>query len=97
MSIDPGTSSSKCFVGTELQRYLIGLCKSVERKYLEQSHYNNYKMTSGSIPLKMLINALMSSERLGLSRLQVLMICSEANVMDGFVNIHQFVPMAVKM
>jgi hypothetical protein len=45
----------------------------------------------------MLVNALMSSDRIGLSRLQTLMICSEANVTDGFINMHQFVPMAVKM
>lgn len=73
------------------------MCKTIESDYVNLLKSDYYHTSPGTIPLKLLINTMMDSERLGLTRLQILMICSEANATDGFVNMHQFVPMAVKM
>jgi Ca2+-binding EF-hand superfamily protein len=51
---------------------------------------------TGIIPCRSLINILSNSPRLSLSRLQVLVIMSEASVLDGMINYFQFVPVVAK-
>jgi Ca2+-binding EF-hand superfamily protein len=51
---------------------------------------------TGKIPFRALINILTNSSRLSLSRLQVLVIMSEAHVQEGMINYFQFVPVVAK-
>ena len=56
-------------------------------------HFQN---TYHMLPLRNIINLMVDSPRLSLNRLQVVVIASEATVIDGYVDYRQFVPIAAK-
>eukprot|EP01041_Mallomonas_annulata_P004128 gene4128-8205_t len=80
--------------GSEVQKYLMELCKEEEK--LKMAANGEDGTTSGWIPLRSLIDLMMRSPRLSLSRLQVMVIASEATIQDGKVNYWRFVPIAAK-
>lgn len=87
--------------GSGLQKYLLELCKEEEKKHDEETMKNSRggdqkSAPPGYIPCRSLINILTNSPRLSLSRLQVLVIMSEASVLDGYINYYQFIPVVTK-
>eukprot|EP01038_Epipyxis_sp_PR26KG_P005066 gene5066-7070_t len=97
--------------GSGLQKYILDLCKEEEAKIQhDNKHYKNASLSAtnslfqpsekfvptGIIPCRSLINILTTSKRLSLSRLQVLVIMSEALVLDGMINYYQFIPVVAK-
>lgn len=82
--------------GSGLQKYLLDLCREEEAR-LEHFEGNMEKFVpTGIVPCRSLINILSNSSRLSLSRLQVLVIMSEASVLDGMINYFQFIPVVAK-
>lgn len=85
--------------GSGLQKYLLDLCRDEEATSASKEILNFSKETyvhTGRIPFRALINILSTSSRLSLSRLQVLVIMSEAHVQEGMINYFQFVPVVAK-
>lgn len=87
--------------GSGLQKYLLELCKDEEKKNDEENMKNSRGgdqkgAPPGYIPCRSLISILTNSPRLSLSRLQVLVIMSEASVLDGHINYYQFIPIVTK-
>ena len=87
--------------GSGLQKYLLDLCREEENRILTDGHSNSKNIkdlnaVTGKIPFRALINILTNSSRLSLSRLQVLVIMSEAHVSEGMINYFQFVPVVAK-
>lgn len=87
--------------GSGLQKYLLEMCKEEEKKYDEENLKNSRSgdlktAPPGCIPCRSLIEILTNSPRLSLSRLQVLVIMSEASVLDGYINYYQFIPVVTK-
>ena len=82
---------------SDLEKYLFDLCKE-EEKRLREVLINDVHFLSLShmIPLRNIINMMIASPRLSLNRLQVVVIASEAHVVDGYVDYRQFVPVAAK-
>lgn len=72
--------------GSGLQKYLLDLCREEEARISSDGHTKVSKdshASTGKIPFRALINILTNSSRLSLSRLQVLVIMSEAHVQEG--------------
>lgn len=82
--------------GSGLQKYLLDLCKEEEMKSENYKGPKEKFVPNGVITCRSLINILSNSSRLSLSRLQVLVIMSEASVLDGMINYFQFVPVVAK-
>mmetsp|Transcript_24560 Transcript_24560/g.36164 ORF Transcript_24560/g.36164 Transcript_24560/m.36164 type:complete len:1432 (-) Transcript_24560:98-4393(-) len=91
--------------GNDIHRYLMQLCRDEERQLLNQDmdmrtgfsvDKDDDSILTGWLPLRSLINIMISSPRLSLSRLQVMVIASEAEVVDGKVNYLHFAPVAAK-
>lgn len=94
--------------GNDIHRYLMQLCRDEERAILSRDvnargqSYNaaidkdDDSMLTGWLPLRSLINLMIASPRLSLSRLQVMVIASEAQLVDGKVNYLHFAPVAAK-
>lgn len=93
--------------GNDIHRYLMQICRDEERRlYAEERKLqfvpskrddpNDNDSLTGLLPLRNLINIMIMSPRLSLSRLQVMVIASEAEVVDGKVNYLRFAPMAAK-
>ena len=86
--------------GSELQRHLIEMCLQEERRLAELSCDDNDDVSNvvlkGTIPLRSMVDILLSSPLLALNRLQVMLLTSEANVVKGKISIYQFVPACVK-
>lgn len=85
--------------GSGLQKYLLDLCREEEARIASDGHGKVNKETyavTGKIPFRALINILTNSSRLSLTRLQVLVIMSEAHVQEGMINYFQFVPVVAK-
>jgi Ca2+-binding EF-hand superfamily protein len=83
--------------GSGLQKYLLDLCKEEEKKLANYNGNSKEKFVpTGIVPCRSLINILSNSPRLSLSRLQVLVIMSEASVLDGMINYFQFIPVVAK-
>eukprot|EP00607_Mallomonas_marina_P005871 CAMPEP_0182439338 /NCGR_PEP_ID=MMETSP1167-20130531/86376_1 /TAXON_ID=2988 /ORGANISM="Mallomonas Sp, Strain CCMP3275" /LENGTH=735 /DNA_ID=CAMNT_0024633015 /DNA_START=2016 /DNA_END=4220 /DNA_ORIENTATION=- len=80
--------------GSEVQKYLMELCKEEEK--LRMAANGEDGTTSGWIAQRALIDLMIASPRLSLTRLQVMVICSEATVVDGKVNYWKFIPTAAK-
>ena len=80
--------------GSDVQKYLMDLCKEDERVRLSATGEDG--TTTGWIPLRNLVNLMVNSPRLSLSRLQVMVLVSEAAIQDGLVNYWHFVPIAAK-
>eukprot|EP01042_Synura_sphagnicola_P004043 gene4043-5088_t len=80
--------------GSDVQRYLMEVCKEEERAML--SVHGEDGITFGHVPLRFIINHMVTSSRLSLSRLQVMVIASEAMIEDGMVDYWSFVPMAAR-
>jgi Ca2+-binding EF-hand superfamily protein len=81
--------------GSGLQKYLLDLCRDEEGR-LNEAHEKGAAAITGAIPFRTLINILSNSARLSLSRLQVLVIMSEAHVQEGMINYFQFIPVVAK-
>ena len=81
--------------GSGLQKYLLDLCRDEEGR-LNEAHEKGTAAITGTIPFRTLINILSNSARLSLSRLQVLVIMSEAHVQEGMINYFQFIPVVAK-
>ena len=81
--------------GSGLQKYLLDLCRDEEGR-LNEAHEKGTAVITGAIPFRTLINILSNSARLSLSRLQVLVIMSEAHVQEGMINYFQFIPVVAK-
>ena len=73
----------------DMTKHLFELCHEEELK-MKGIH------KEGMLPLKSLIKLMVESQRLKLNRLQVMVITSEAEVVDGLVDYHQFIPLASK-
>jgi Ca2+-binding EF-hand superfamily protein len=91
--------------GSDLHRVLMQMCRDEDRNILNQSSVysgSDDKLTDSSpaltgwLPMRALVNIMVGSPRLCLSRLQVMVITSEADVVDGKVNYHLFCPVAAK-
>ena len=91
--------------GSDLHRVLMQLCREEDRNIVNAStvYSGNDDKTvdslpplSGWLPVRSLVNIMVGSPRLSLSRLQVMVITSEAEVVDGRVNYHKFCPVAAK-
>lgn len=86
--------------GSGLQKYLLDLCREEEARIHSDGHLKvvnkDSHASTGKIPFRALINILTNSSRLSLSRLQVLVIMSEAHVHEGMINYFQFVPVVAK-
>jgi len=90
--------------GSDMLKILMQLCRDEERSILHQSTiYGVGDDTSvdlahltGWLPMRSIVNIMVGSPRLSLSRLQVMVITSEAIVVDGRVNYLQFCPVAAK-
>lgn len=92
--------------GNDIHRYLMQLCREEEAALLKrESEFGNSSLydrddvdsaLTGWLPLRSLINIMISSPRLSLTRLQVMVIASEAEVTEGRVNYLQFTPIAAK-
>mmetsp|Transcript_4312 Transcript_4312/g.7341 ORF Transcript_4312/g.7341 Transcript_4312/m.7341 type:complete len:1416 (-) Transcript_4312:131-4378(-) len=91
--------------GSDLHRVLMQMCRDEDRNILNQSSvYSGADSTAsesspaltGWLPMRALVNIMVGSPRLCLSRLQVMVITSEADVVDGKVNYHLFCPVAAK-
>jgi Ca2+-binding EF-hand superfamily protein len=85
--------------GSGLQKYLLDLCREEEARIASDGHAKAHKdshAVTGKIPFRALINILTNSSRLSLTRLQVLVIMSEAHVQEGMINYFQFVPVVAK-
>lgn len=80
--------------GSQLQNHLLDMCRNEEQRLRED--LGDDVAVPGMIPFRNLINMMIKSPRLSLNRLQVMVIVSEANVTDGMVNYHLFVPAAAK-
>lgn len=82
---------------TDLEKYLFDLFKDEEKKLREKLINDiDFQNTSHMLPLRTIINLMVDSPRLSLNRLQVVVIASEATVVDGYVDYRQFVPLAAK-
>lgn len=82
---------------TDLEKYLFELFKGEEKKMRDQLINDvDFQNTSHMLPLRNIINLMVDSPRLSLNRLQVVVIASEATVIDGYVDYRQFVPIAAK-
>lgn len=87
--------------GSDIHRILMQLCREEDRKIANQSNVYGGEGDStvpltGWLPMRSLVNLMVGSPRLCLSRLQVMVITSEADVVDGKVNYHVFCPVAAK-
>jgi Ca2+-binding EF-hand superfamily protein len=97
--------------GNEIHHYLMKLCREEETQLLRRdAEYSNNPLNStlvydrediesgltGWLPLRSVINIMISSSRLSLTRLQVMVIASEAIIQDGHVNYLSFTPIAAK-
>lgn len=86
--------------GSDLQRHLIELCLQEERRIAELSREDpddvSEVVLKGTIPLRSMVDILLSSPLLSLNRLQVMLLTSEANVVQGKISVYQFVPACVK-
>jgi Ca2+-binding EF-hand superfamily protein len=82
--------------GSGLQKYLLELCKEEEMKNENYQGPKEKFVPNGVMSCRSLISILSNSSRLSLSRLQVLVIMSEASVLDGMINYFQFVPIVAK-
>jgi hypothetical protein len=91
--------------GSGLQNYLLEVCKEEEYKLHQMKMGGSTSSSgvadanfshSGMLPSRSLIHVLSSSNRLSLSRLQVLVLMSEAAIEDGNVNYFQFIPIVAK-
>ena len=80
--------------GGEIQKHLMDLCKEEEKNFMTANGHDS--TVTGWIPLRNLTEVMMRSSRLSLSRLQVMVIASEASVDNGKVNYWKFVPIAAK-
>ena len=81
--------------GTDIQKYLFELCVDEEKRVRTEDEHTH--MQSGNLTLRSVIDLMLGSPRLSLSRLQVMVIASEATIVDGFVDYHAFVPMASRV
>lgn len=90
--------------GNDIHRYLITLFRNEEMR-LYEADTNRSSAGSvdsdniplyGTLPLRSIINVMMTSPRLSLSRLQVMVIASEAHLNDYKVNYMHFAPIAAK-
>ena len=92
--------------GSDLHRVLMQLCREEDRNLVNQMTMyagasdektsDTSAVLSGWLPMRALVNIMVGSPRLSLSRLQVMVITSEAEVVDGRVNYHLFCPVAAK-
>ena len=80
--------------GSEVQKCLMDMCKEEEK--IRMAANGEDGTTSGWISLRSLMNLMMSSPRLSLSRMQVMIIAAEADVQDGRVNYWKFIPVVAK-
>lgn len=80
--------------GTFFQNHLLDMCKQEEQKIREE--VGDDIAVPGMIPFRNLVNMMIKSQVLTLNRLQVMVIVSEANVVNDMVNYHTFVPAAAK-
>jgi len=80
--------------GTDIGRYLADLCCAEEKRIREDNP--KIAMPEGSLTLRSVIDIMLGSPRLSLSRLQVMVIVSEAQVVDGFLDWLAFSGMAAR-
>ena len=80
----------------DLEKYLYEICREEEHRLKEQRSDESYMQTSTMLPLRNIINMMIASPRLSLNRLQVVVIASEAEVVDGLVDYSKFIPIAAK-
>ncbi len=81
--------------GTDITKYLLDLCKEEEKRVQETTEGPH---ASGHLTLRSLIDVMLGSPRLSLSRLQVMVIASEATMdSDGLIDYHAFIPMAARV
>ena len=80
--------------GTFFQNHLLDICKQEEQKIREE--VGDDIAVPGMIPFRNLVNMMIKSQVLTLNRLQVMVIVSEAHVVNDMVNYHTFVPTAAK-
>lgn len=82
--------------GSDLQNYLTELFKTEEARLLLEQGESEPTSFSGLLPFRTIISLMSGSVRLSLSRLQVMVIASSAEVEDGNVNYYKFAPAASK-
>ena len=74
-------------LGTDIQKYLLDLCKEEEKRVAETAEV---PFPAGCLTLRSLIDIMLGSPRLSLTRLQVMVIASEATMdEDGFIDYHR--------
>ena len=83
--------------GTDIQKYLTELCTEEEKRVRDEGGEDTLRQPPGHLTLRSVIDLMLGSPRLSLSRLQVMVIASEATIIDGFVDYHAFVPMAARV
>lgn len=81
--------------GSDLQKYLLDICKEEEMK-LKRLQGDNDAVATGMLAFRSLIAILCNAPRLSLTRLQVMVIMAEAIVVDGMINYYQFIPVVAK-
>lgn len=82
--------------GSDLQQYLMDIFKAEEMKILQEESDMVNAVATGYLPFRNIITLMSGSTRLSLSRLQVMVIASSAEIEDGLVNYWKFVPAAAK-
>jgi Ca2+-binding EF-hand superfamily protein len=92
--------------GSDIHRYIMQMCRDEEkalaaldvdaRSRTSHADKEDDSNLTGWLPLRSLINIMIASPRLSLSRLQVMVIASEAQLVDGRVNYLHFAPVAAK-
>lgn len=82
--------------GSDLQNYLTELFKTEEARVLLESGETEPTSFTGLLPFRTIITLMSGSSRLSLSRLQVMVIASSAEIEDGNVNYYKFAPAAAK-
>jgi Ca2+-binding EF-hand superfamily protein len=81
--------------GSDVQKFLLERCKDEETKTRQMSSSNDIS-PKGFIGFRPFMNILSTAARLKLSRLQVMVIMSEAEVQDGMINYYDFIPVVSK-
>lgn len=82
--------------GSDLQNYLTELFKTEEARLLLEQGEGEASNFSGMLPFRTIITLMSGSQRLSLSRLQVMVIASSAEIEEGSVNYYKFAPAAAK-
>ena len=82
--------------GSDLQNYLTELFKTEEARVLLEQGVAEPTTFTGYLPFRSMISLMSTSTRLSLSRLQVMVIASSAEIEDGRVNYLKFAPAAAR-